>query len=91
MSEDYSKQIEDAVEAVRREEGNGKPFSDEQAKLRIDWHLGHNFVESLKGKGVNPVPNDFSKLHESVSYEDCLKRLGELRFRDVKRDHEGKQ
>ncbi len=90
MSEDYRKQIEDAVQAVRREEGNGKPFSDEAAKGRIEWHLGHNFVESLKGKGTEPVPDDLFKLRQWASLEYCLDVLREFRYQDVKREHEGR-
>jgi hypothetical protein len=79
MPEDYRKQIEDAAEAVRREEGSGQPFSDEDAKQRIEWHLAHNFVESLKGKGTNPVPDSLIKLIGWAYGEYCLQILKDAR------------
>ncbi len=89
MSQDYRMQIEDAAIAVRREEGDGKPFADEDAKLRIEWHLAHNFVESLRGKGTEPVPDSLFKLLQWAAGEYCLNVLRKIRYDDVSGEHDG--
>ncbi|MGP8155936.1 MAG: hypothetical protein ACLQMT_03635 [Candidatus Acidiferrales bacterium] len=91
MSENYRRQIEDAVLAVRREEGRNKPFPDKYAKERIDWHLGHNFVESQKREGSEPVSDDLFKLYNWASREYFLELLRKLRYQDAKQEHESRQ
>lgn len=86
MSELYRKAVEAAVKAVRQEE-NGDHFTDEEAKRRIEWHLSHNFAESLKGKGVNPVPDTLFELREWAQYEYLLLLLNDLRRGANFRDH----
>jgi hypothetical protein len=90
MSEDYYKQIEVAVMAVRREEGKN-PFAEEYAKTRIEFHLADNFTESLKGKGTMPVPDSFFRLQRWACYEYCFKLLQEHRRRDAVEEHEQNQ
>ena len=85
MSEDYRKQIEIAVQAAHRDEGKFA-FSDEDAKGRIGWHLAHNFVESLKDKGTEPVSDGLFKLLQWASYEYCLDLLRKLRYEAIQRE-----
>lgn len=75
MPEDYGKQIDDAVRAARREEPKNKPFSDEDAKIRIDWH-------------VQQAPSGPARLKEWAYQEYCLGLLRKLRYEDAKREHE---
>jgi len=89
--EDYRKQVAAAVRAVRQEEPKIAPFSDEDALKRIEWWLAENFLRSLRGTGTTPVPNTLSRLRQWASNEDLLKALKEMRYRDVKREHEDKK
>ena len=88
MSEDFHKQIEAAVKAVRREEDK-RTFSEEEAVGHIHWHLAHNFIESWDGKG--PVPDTLFKLLNWASDQYFLKFLQELRRQDAVAEHESRQ
>ena len=84
MRQDYRKQIEDAVQAVRREEGKF-PLPEERATERIESYLQDKFIERVKSKGTQPVPDDLYKLREWAYREYCLEVLGRLRYEDAKR------
>jgi hypothetical protein len=87
MPQDYGKQIADAVQAVRREEGKF-PLPEEEASKRIESRLQDKFMESVKASGTEPVPHDLYMLREWAYREYCLVVLRKLRYEDAKREHE---
>lgn len=86
MPEDFRKQIDDAVRAARREEPKNKPFSDEDAKSRIEWHLLYNSKAETQ-----QAPNDLVRMKEWAYQEYGLDLLRKLRFDDAKQGHEDKK
>jgi hypothetical protein len=89
MSEDYQKQIEDAVQTVRRGEGKTGLLTDEDAKIHIERQLALSFAKSWDGTG--PVPDSFFTLLNWAAHEYFLKLLMELRHRDAVKEHEQNQ
>jgi hypothetical protein len=92
MAEDYRNLAEKAVRSVHEKEkiwlrSVNSPFTDEQAKREIEYQLCHNFVESQKGKGSEPVSDDLFKLLVWAQYEYLLLLLNDLRRGAEFRDH----
>ncbi|HTV60203.1 MAG TPA: hypothetical protein VMJ93_15130 [Verrucomicrobiae bacterium] len=80
--------IEDEKVLVRA--GNAV-YTDKEAWSQIYNHLSGHFFESWKGKGVNPVPDDFFRLMQWAVERYSLDLFRKLRKEAAESENEARK